>query len=42
MRKSGTEPLIRVMLEGKSQDKINNLADKVIDLIKSPLGEEIV
>ena len=42
MRKSGTEPLIRVMLEGKSQDKINNLADKVIDLIKSRLGEEIV
>ena len=42
VRKSGTEPLIRVMLEGKSQDKINNLADKVIDLIKSRLGEEIV
>lgn len=42
VRKSGTEPLIRVMLEGKSQDKINNLADSVIDLIKTRLGKEVL
>jgi len=33
IRKSGTEPLIRVMVEGKSEAEINETADKIIESI---------
>ena len=37
VRISGTEPLIRVMVEGKDFDVINNIAVKVSDVIKDRL-----
>ena len=33
IRPSGTEPLVRVMLEGENQDEINNLAKSLAELI---------
>lgn len=38
VRESGTEPLIRVMLEGESQEEIDALAQKTADIVKSELG----
>ena len=35
---SGTEPLVRVMLEGLDLDKINRLANETADLIKTRLS----
>ena len=35
LRKSGTEPLIRVMVEAGSDEKCKEAADKIIDAIKS-------
>ena len=35
VRKSGTENLIRVMVEGKNQEKINDLADQIINKINN-------
>ncbi len=35
VRESGTEPLVRVMVEAKSQDECERLANKVVDVIKS-------
>lgn len=35
IRPSGTEPLVRVMLEGKDQEQITRLANELADLIKS-------
>ena len=37
VRVSGTEPLIRVMLEGKDQEKINVLAQELAEVIKERL-----
>ncbi|MBR2877424.1 MAG: phosphoglucosamine mutase, partial [Clostridia bacterium] len=37
VRVSGTEPLVRVMLEGKDEEKINNLATEIADVIKERL-----
>lgn len=37
VRVSGTEPLIRVMVEGKSHDEIEKLANDIADVIKSHL-----
>lgn len=37
VRVSGTEPLIRVMLEGKNHDKITEIANRVADIIKERL-----
>lgn len=38
VRESGTEPLIRVMLEGESQDEINSLAQETADIVEKELG----
>ena len=35
VRESGTEPLIRVMVEAKSQEVCERLANSVVDVIKS-------
>lgn len=35
IRKSGTEPLIRVMAEGKDQNQIDNLTDQIINSLAS-------
>jgi phosphoglucosamine mutase len=37
VRVSGTEPLVRVMLEGKNEEKINILAAEIADVIKERL-----
>lgn len=37
VRPSGTEPLLRVMTEGKDKDKIKKIADSVADVIKKRL-----
>lgn len=38
IRPSGTEPLVRVMLEGKKQDELNVLATNLAKLIEETLG----
>jgi len=38
IRPSGTEPLVRVMLEGKDQNQLNELANKLAKLIEKRLG----
>lgn len=40
VRPSGTEPLIRVMVEGKSKPVIEKLADHIAGLIKAQLNRE--
>ena len=35
IRKSGTEPLIRVMAEGKEQEQINAVAEKIAEKVKA-------
>ena len=37
VRVSGTEPLVRVMLEGKDEEKINILAQEIAQVIKERL-----
>jgi phosphoglucosamine mutase len=37
VRVSGTEPLVRVMIEGKDEDKINILAQDIARVIKERL-----
>ena len=37
VRASGTEPLARVMIEGKDQDQINRLADQIAEVIRERL-----
>lgn len=37
VRVSGTEPLVRVMLEGKDENKINVLAEEIAEVIKERL-----
>ncbi len=37
VRVSGTEPLVRVMLEGKNEEKINVLAQEIAEVIKERL-----
>ena len=37
VRVSGTEPLVRVMLEGKDEEKINVLAQEIVEVIKERL-----
>ncbi len=34
VRESGTEPLIRVMVEGKEQSEINAIAEEIADMVK--------
>jgi phosphoglucosamine mutase len=38
VRYSGTEPLLRVMLEGKQQDEIRAWAQEIVDVVKEHLG----
>ncbi len=38
IRYSGTEPLLRVMLEGKNQDEIRAWAQEIVDVVKTNLG----
>ncbi len=38
VRLSGTEPLIRVMVEGEDNEIITNVANEIVDKIKSRLG----
>jgi phosphoglucosamine mutase len=38
VRYSGTEPLLRVMLEGKHEDEINRWAQEIVDVVKDQLG----
>jgi phosphoglucosamine mutase len=38
VRYSGTEPLLRVMLEGRNQDEIRGWAQEIVDVVKQELG----
>jgi len=38
VRYSGTEPLLRVMIEGKDQDEIRAWAQEIVDVVKRELG----
>jgi phosphoglucosamine mutase len=38
VRYSGTEPLLRVMLEGRNQDEIRTWAQEIVDVVKQELG----
>jgi phosphoglucosamine mutase len=38
LRASGTEPLIRVMVEGEQADLVNNLAQQIADDVKKSIG----
>jgi phosphoglucosamine mutase len=38
VRYSGTEPLLRVMLEGRRQDEIRGWAQEIVDVVKEHLG----
>jgi phosphoglucosamine mutase len=38
VRYSGTEPLLRVMLEGKNQEQIRAWAQEIIDVVERHLG----
>ena len=40
IRYSGTEPLLRVMLEGKDTYEITAWANEIIDLVKKHIGEK--
>ena len=39
IRPSGTEPLIRVMIEGKDKEKIENIANGLAKLIEEQIGK---
>jgi phosphoglucosamine mutase len=38
VRYSGTEPLLRVMLEGKDDAEIHSWAQEIVDVVKQELG----
>ena len=38
IRKSGTEPVIRVMAEGEDQALVKKVVDNIVDSIQSPAG----
>jgi phosphoglucosamine mutase len=38
IRYSGTEPLLRIMLEGQRQDEIRGWAQEIVDVVKEHLG----
>jgi phosphoglucosamine mutase len=38
IRYSGTEPLLRVMLEGQQQDEIRGWAQEIVDVVREHLG----
>lgn len=39
IRPSGTEPLVRVMIEGENQEEINTYASQLAALIEERLGQ---
>jgi phosphoglucosamine mutase len=39
VRYSGTEPLLRVMLEGRDQTEIRAWAQEIVDIVKEHLGQ---
>jgi phosphoglucosamine mutase len=41
VRYSGTEPLLRVMLEGRDQDEIRRWAQDIVDTVKRHLGARV-
>jgi phosphoglucosamine mutase len=41
VRYSGTEPLLRVMLEGKDQDEIGRWGQEIVDAVKQHLGAAV-
>ena len=40
VRYSGTEPLVRVMLEGQSKDEIDRWAHEIADVVRTTIGAE--
>ena len=38
VRYSGTEPLLRVMIEGKDDGEIHSWAQEIVDVVKEHLG----
>jgi phosphoglucosamine mutase len=38
VRYSGTEPLLRVMVEGECDDTIREVANRLVDVVKTHLG----
>ena len=38
VRYSGTEPLLRVMIEGRHQDEIRGWAQEIVDVVREHLG----
>ena len=40
VRPSGTEPLLRVMAEASSEDKVNRYVNKIADVIRQERGLE--
>ena len=41
IRYSGTEPLLRVMLEGEDTDEINRWAEEIAEAVRCEIGEEV-
>jgi len=39
IRPSGTEPLVRVMIEGPEPEKIREMAQEIAELIEKKFGE---
>jgi phosphoglucosamine mutase len=37
LRKSGTEPLVRVMVEADEQDQAQAVADRLVDVVRARL-----
>ena len=37
VRESGTEPLVRVMIEGKNKDDVEFWTNKIVDVVKKEL-----
>jgi len=38
LRPSGTEPLVRVMVEAESQDRAQTIAERLAEVVKQQLG----
>jgi phosphoglucosamine mutase len=41
VRYSGTEPLLRVMLEGRDQDEIRRWGEEIVDAVKQHVGASV-